>query len=60
MVEALGEGLAMILTPSAMAYLVLGVLIGLLVGVLPGLGGPAALSLVLPFTFGMEPAEAFA
>ncbi|WP_344018658.1 tripartite tricarboxylate transporter permease [Pseudonocardia kongjuensis] len=60
MLDALGSGLLMLLTPAVLAYLLLGVLIGLLVGVLPGLGGPAALALVLPFTFGMETAEAFA
>jgi TctA family transporter len=35
-------------------FLVLGVLLGLSVGVFPGLGGIAGLSLVLPFIYGME------
>jgi len=60
MLDALGQGLMMVLTPMAFGYLLLGVAIGLLVGVLPGLGGPAALAMVLPFTFGMEPTHAFA
>ena len=34
-------------------YLLLGVTMGLAVGVFPGLGGIAGLSLVLPFMFGL-------
>jgi putative tricarboxylic transport membrane protein len=37
-----------------------GVFLGLIVGVLPGLGGTAGLSLLLPFVFGMEPSHALA
>lgn len=33
-------------------------MIGFIVGILPGLGGPAALALMLPFTFEMEPVQA--
>lgn len=35
-------------------YLIAGVLLGLSVGVFPGLGGIAGLSLVLPFLYGMD------
>ncbi|MEM9145751.1 MAG: tripartite tricarboxylate transporter permease [Pseudomonadota bacterium] len=52
---ALGEAFGLILTPSSIAYLVMGVLLGLCVGVFPGLGGIAGLSLVLPFVYGMDP-----
>ena len=45
----------MILAPSVLGFLVLGVVMGLCVGVFPGLGGIAGLSLLLPFMFGMEP-----
>jgi TctA family transporter len=38
-----------------MAYLIAGVFLGLCVGVFPGLGGIAGLSLVLPFVYGMDP-----
>ncbi|NCW10146.1 MAG: tricarboxylate transporter, partial [Gammaproteobacteria bacterium] len=41
--------------PTALAYLATGVLLGLSVGVFPGLGGIAGLSLMLPFMFGLEP-----
>mgnify|MGYP001827064625 CR=1 FL=1 len=52
---ALNEAFALILTPTAIGYLILGVVLGLSVGVFPGLGGIAGLSLVLPFIYGMDP-----
>jgi putative tricarboxylic transport membrane protein len=52
---ALGDAFGMILQLHVMGYLVLGVLMGLCIGVFPGLGGIAGLSLLLPFMFGMEP-----
>ncbi|GAB5449319.1 tripartite tricarboxylate transporter permease [Gymnodinialimonas sp.] len=52
---ALSEAFGMILQPVVLGYLVLGVCMGLCIGVFPGLGGIAGLSLLLPFMFGMEP-----
>ncbi|MEO1492308.1 MAG: tripartite tricarboxylate transporter permease [Pseudomonadota bacterium] len=52
---ALAEAFSLILQPTVLAYLVLGVVMGLAVGVFPGLGGIAGLSLLLPFMFGMDP-----
>src|SRR6056297_962186 len=57
---ALIEALALISQPQQMAFLVLGVLLGLSVGIFPGLGGIAGLSLVLPFIFGMDPVSGLA
>ncbi|MBT6085885.1 MAG: tripartite tricarboxylate transporter permease [Rhodospirillaceae bacterium] len=51
---ALSEAFAFILQPSVLMYLGLGVVMGLAIGVFPGLGGIAGLSLVLPFMFGMD------
>ncbi|MEM9426598.1 MAG: tripartite tricarboxylate transporter permease [Pseudomonadota bacterium] len=53
---ALSEASALIFQPIVLGYLVLGVVMGLCIGVFPGLGGIAGLSLLLPFMFGMEPA----
>jgi len=50
---ALGFGIA--LTIKNLSFCFLGVLIGTLIGVLPGLGPVATISLLLPTTFGMEP-----
>ena len=52
---ALGDAAGLILQPVVLGYLVLGVVMGLCVGVFPGLGGIAGLSLLLPFMFGMDP-----
>ena len=52
---ALGQAWALILQPDVLGHLVLGVVMGLAVGVFPGLGGIAGLSLLLPFMFGMDP-----
>ena len=40
--------------------MLLGIAIGFAVGILPGLGGPTTLALMLPFVFTMTPVEAFA
>lgn len=52
---ALGAAWGLILQPEVLVHLALGVLMGLAVGVFPGLGGIAGLSLLLPFMFGMDP-----
>lgn len=52
---ALNDAFGMILQVHVFGYLVLGVCMGLAIGVFPGLGGIAGLSLLLPFMFGMEP-----
>ena len=52
---ALVSAWGQILHPAVLGYLVLGVCMGLMVGVLPGLGGIAGLSLLLPFMFGLDP-----
>jgi len=53
-VPALGDAFGLILQPRVLMFLALGVAMGLAVGVFPGLGGIAGLSLVLPFMFGMD------
>ena len=57
---ALGDAFAMILQPHVIGYLIAGVVMGLCIGVFPGLGGIAGLSLLLPFMFGMEPVTGLA
>ena len=41
--------------PARLGFLFFGVIIGLVLGVIPGLGGLVGLSLLLPFTFNMDP-----
>jgi putative tricarboxylic transport membrane protein len=59
-IDALWSGLSLLLEPATFSLMLLGVLIGFAVGVLPGLGGAVTLALMIPFTFGMEPAQVFA
>ena len=45
----------MMIQRQQISWLVVGVVLGLSVGIFPGLGGIAGLSLVLPFLYGMDP-----
>ena len=54
----LGNGFVVALAPANLFYCFAGVLIGTLVGVLPGIGPIAAMSLLLPATFAIEPTGA--
>lgn len=58
MVDFFFQALADMCTVQHLFFLTLGTLLGLVVGVLPGLGGIAGLSIVLPFVFGMDPTDA--
>jgi putative tricarboxylic transport membrane protein len=51
-------GFQVVLQPDKLVYCFLGCLFGTLVGVLPGLGAPAAIALLLPSTFHMDPVSA--
>ncbi|MEM9045187.1 MAG: tripartite tricarboxylate transporter permease [Pseudomonadota bacterium] len=57
---ALSEAFGLILQPQQLLFLSIGVMLGLSVGVFPGLGGIAGLSLVLPFVYGMDPVSGLA
>ena len=56
----LGQAFSLIFQPAQIMYLLGGVLLGLSIGVLPGLGGIAGLALVLPFMYGMDPVAGLA
>ena len=56
--DALFHGFTVALTFQHLLLMVGGVLLGILVGVLPGLGAPNGVTLLLPLTFGMEPVSA--
>lgn len=58
--EACVDGLVQVLSWPECALLVFGVIIGALVGILPGLGGSAALAILMPLTMGLPPSQAFA
>jgi TctA family transporter len=58
--EAAITALGLMLEPMRIAVLFAGVLVGLGIGVIPGLGGIIGMALLLPFTFSMDTYTAFA
>ena len=54
----LATGFAVALTPVNLLYCFLGSFIGTAIGVLPGLGPPATIALLLPVTYGIPPTSA--
>ncbi len=56
--EGLLFGLGFALQPEVLIYCLLGVVLGTFVGVLPGVGAMAAISLLLPITFYITPEAA--
>ena len=54
----LAIGFEAALSLQALAYALLGCLLGTLIGILPGLGPLATISMLLPFTFGLDPLSA--
>ena len=53
-------GIEGLLQVRELAFLGLGMFIGLFFGAIPGLGGAAALALLMPLTYGLEPFTALA
>lgn len=56
--DELARGMAVAVTPYNLLYCLIGVTLGTLVGVLPGLGPSAVLAMLLPVTFGLDPTSA--
>src|ERR1041384_3176513 len=52
------HGFAVALQPANLLWCFVGVLLGTVVGVMPGLGPPATIAMLLPLTFLMNPAGA--
>ena len=55
-----GQAAVILADPTRLGFLFAGVLMGLVVGVIPGLGGIVGLSLLLPFTYALDPYSAIA
>lgn len=60
MLEAAFSALNQLVAPSSLVYLCLGVVAGLVIGMIPGLGGTAAVALLLPTVFILDPFQALA
>ena len=57
-IDLLAEGFTTVFTFNRLAFIFLGVLIGQINGALPGIGPSAGMALLLPLTFGLDPATA--
>lgn len=57
--DALWQGLMAVLSWPAFGLMLIGIAIGIIVGLLPGLGTGFAFAVMLPFTFTMTPIQAF-
>jgi TctA family transporter len=60
MLEAFVSAAAQLVQPAVLAAMLIGVPIGIVFGLLPGLSGITAFAFLIPFTFGMEPFTALA
>lgn len=55
---ALFHGFAVVLSPMNLVFMFVGITLGVLIGVLPGLGGANGVAILLPLTFSMSPTSA--
>ncbi len=60
MLESMQNALVGLMNFQHLSFMLLGIVIGLCVGILPGLGGIAGMSLLMPFIYGMDPISAIA
>lgn len=58
LVANLGLGFSVALSASALSYCALGITLGIMIGVLPGIGPLATVGMLLPLTFYAPPTEA--
>ena len=54
------SALLQVLAPHTFGIMLMGIAVGLVVGILPGLGGAATLAMMLPFVYPMDAISAFA
>jgi putative tricarboxylic transport membrane protein len=52
------HGFAVVLQPYNVMLMVVGIMLGVIIGVLPGLGGANGVAILLPLTFSMSPTSA--
>ncbi|CAN0513729.1 unnamed protein product, partial [Laminaria digitata] len=59
MIDGLLHAFTTVSAPSHLALILLGTMLGLMVGALPGLSSPMAIIVLLPITYSLEPLSAF-
>ena len=57
-INLLFQGFAVAMTPFNLLLMLVGVTLGVIIGVLPGLGGANGIAILLPLTFTMPPTSA--
>jgi len=57
-IASLMQGFSIALTPYNLALMFVGIVLGVVIGVLPGLGGANGVAILLPLTFSMPPTSA--
>jgi putative tricarboxylic transport membrane protein len=57
-IQSLFHGFGIALTIPNLGYMLIGITLGVLIGVLPGLGGANGVAILLPLTFSMNPTSA--
>ena len=60
MAQMAWHALTLMMEPARLGILIVGVLIGLAIGVLPGLNGIVGIAMLIPFTYGMDQHTAMA
>jgi TctA family transporter len=60
MATAAGKAFFALMEPHRLMFLALGCLMGLVLGIVPGIGGLTGTAMLPPFTFAMDPYSAFA
>ena len=60
MLEAFVDGLLRVFDQTTFVLMLIGIVLGFIVGILPGSGSAGAVALMLPFIFSMDPVQAFA
>src|SRR6201991_5222873 len=60
MATSAGKAFVILMDPVRLMYLGAGCIMGLVLGIVPGIGGLAGTAMLLPFTFNMDPYTAFA
>src|ERR671910_1664383 len=58
LISNLWLGMGVAFTPTNIFLCLIGALVGTLIGVLPGIGSPATIAMLLPITFGLPPVGA--
>jgi TctA family transporter len=60
MAASAGKAFLTLMEPHRLMFLALGCIMGLVLGIIPGIGGLTGTAMLLPFTFNMDPYAAFA